>query len=211
MPPTLAEIKKKLERQKAEAAALPISPKVKAQRLKRLKKLLKHAKDGDDIPRRDLKSALTENEWTDFESDNSQIGAAPDFFEERPKELDKYLEKLKYADFLDARAGVTPVTKRSKKDYLGRSGNKRLYHDAETAYERALEVLEEIFSSSTPQTIAQVESWLDRPFDYTFGGSVSADRGNVPRLKNSRSFYAKNVAGTSQDTKFDQRRRNKLT
>jgi len=171
-------------------------------RLERLTLLLAKLEAGNDVARRDLKNVLTDNEWEGFERDNSYIGAEELMRGgERPAGLDHYLEMVKKADLLYARAESTPANPYSKKDSSGRGGHKRLYDAAFDAYEKAIEELNAITSVNP-----DIKIWMDRNYDDTFDGCPSPERDCVPRLYNTRSYYA---LPKSKETKFDAKRENK--
>ena len=76
MATTLEEIRKKLQQaqqQKNAAAVSQLNPAEKKKRLKRLKELFVRLKSSEDISRRDLKNALTEQQWEEFEYNNQNI------------------------------------------------------------------------------------------------------------------------------------------
>jgi len=201
----LEELRKRLVANQAKSTkpTIPTNPKQQARRLKRLEALLAKMDAGKDVARRDMKSALTEEEWAEFEYHNSFIDAEDDVYGDRPAELDKYIEMLKKADFLyNARAESTPVTNRTKRDMRGRTGRKRLYDEAELAYEKALEYLNKILSTN-PQTAAVIRMWLDRPCDDTPGYEPALDPTSMPRARGSRSHYAQE---DNSGTKFDKKR-----
>jgi hypothetical protein len=147
MATTLEEIRKKLQQaqqaNQSEAVA-KLDPAEKKRRLKRLKELFVRLKSGEDISRRDLQNALTEEQWEEFEYNNQNIDVEEPDSSNRPDELRTYLDLLKKADFYYYRAESTKKTERSRIDHLGRSGRKRLFDKADTYYERAIERLNEI-------------------------------------------------------------------
>lgn len=119
---TLEEIRKKLQQANQSESVAKLDPAEKKRQLKRLKELFARLKSGEDITRRDLKNALTDEQWDEFEYNNQNI-------EERdssnlPNELRTYLGLLKKADFYYNRAESTSKTERSYIDHLGRSGKK---------------------------------------------------------------------------------------
>jgi hypothetical protein len=97
---TLAEIRKKLQQaqqaNQSESVA-KLDPSEKKRQLKRLKELFARLKSGEDITRRDLKSALTDEQWDEFEYNNQNIEERDS--SNRPNELRAYLDLLKKADF----------------------------------------------------------------------------------------------------------------
>lgn len=205
---TLEEIRRHLQQaQSATQASETTDPTTKKRRLKRLKELLARLLSGEDITRRDLKNALTDTEWENFEQQNSYIDREDEASEEhRPSELDSYLEKLKQADFYYARAESTKVSDRSRIDERGRNGRQRLHAKAQRAYEEALEELDSQLNRADAYTEHQIRSWLDRDFDYSTENAPALDPVQMPRIKNSRSQYSFNGTGL---TKFERKRQNK--
>jgi len=204
---TLEEIRKQLQQaqqaNQSESVA-KLDPAEKKRRLKRLKELFVRLKSGEDITRRDLKNALTEEQWDEFEYNNQNINTEEPDASNRPNELLTYLDLLKKADFYYYRAESTNKTERSRIDHLGRSGRKRLFDKADTYYERAIERLNEIFESCDGQTINDVLSHLDRPWQ--LGDSPNLGPNHMPRVRNSRSRFSDSKDGP---TKFDLKRRYK--
>lgn len=207
MATTLEEIRNKLQQaqqqQNADAVS-QLNPAEKKKRLKRLKELFVRLKSGEDISRRDLKNALTEQQWEEFEYNNQNIDIEEPDASNRPDELRTYLDLLKKADFYYYRAESTSKTERSRIDHLGRSGRKRLFDTADTYYERAIERLNEIFESCDAQTLNEVQTHLDRP--WALGDSPNLGPNHMPRVRNSRSRYSDSQSGL---TKFDLKRKYK--
>ena len=204
---TLEEIRKKLQQaqqaNQSEAVA-KLDPAEKKRRLKRLKELFVRLKSGEDITRRDLKNALTDEQWEEFEYNNQNIDVEEPDSSNRPDELRTYLDLLKKADFYYYRAESTKKTERSRIDHLGRSGRKRLFDTADTYYERAIERLNEIFESCDGQTLNEVLSHLDR--SWALGDSPNLGPNHMPRVRNSRSRFSDSQSGL---TKFDLKRKYK--
>jgi hypothetical protein len=205
MATTLEEIRKKLQQaqqvNQSEAVA-KLDPAEKNRRLKRLKELFVRLKSGEDISRRDLQNALTEEQWEEFEYNNQNIDVEEPDSSNRPDELRTYLDLLKKADFYYYRAESTKKTERSRIDHLGRSGRKRLFDTADTYYERAIERLNEIFESCDGQTLNEVLSHLDRP--WALGDSPNLGPNHMPRVRNSRSRFSDSQSGL---TKYDLKRK----
>jgi len=204
MATTLEEIRKQLQQANQSESVAKLDPAEKKRRLKRLKELFVRLKSGEDITRRDLKNALTDEQWDEFEYNNQNINTEEPDASNRPNELLTYLDLLKKADFYYYRAESTNKTERSRIDHLGRSGRKRLFDKADTYYERAIERLNEIFESCDGQTINDVLSHLDRPWQ--LGDSPNLGPNHMPRVRNSRSRFSDSKDGP---TKFDLKRRYK--
>ena len=93
MATTLEEIRKKLQQAQQQQNAVAVSqlnPAEKKRRLKRLKELFVRLKSGEDITRRDLKSALTEQQWEEFEYNNQNIYIEEPDASNRPDEFRTY-------------------------------------------------------------------------------------------------------------------------
>jgi len=113
----------------------------------------------------------------------------------KPSELSEYERLLRRGDFFTARAEALVGRKlgpRSKKDGFGRNSRTRLYHAAETAYEAAVERLEELVQAN-PNLV----NWFDREIGFDAERTPSLDSMGMPRCITSRSIYKKteNVAG----------------
>jgi hypothetical protein len=188
----------------------PAAPEVPSQdelagRLARLNVLRLRMDAGNDVARRDLKNALTVDEWARYEQSDSFIRSG--HLGARPSVLDTYIEMLRKADFYHSRAESTLVTDRSRLDHHSRPGRHRLHTDAETAYEKAVEYLAEQLNVNTHNR-ALIEMWLDRPVDMTPGYEPSLDPISMPRVRGSRSVHC---LTNTEPTIFDQKRKNKYT
>jgi hypothetical protein len=98
MATTLEDIRKKLQQaqqaNQSESVA-KLDPAEKKRQLKRLKELFVRLKSGEDITRRDLKNALTDEQWEEFEYNNQNINVEEPDSSNRPNELRTYLDLLK--------------------------------------------------------------------------------------------------------------------
>lgn len=108
--------------------------------------------------------------------------------------LNPYLEKLKEADALHYAAERTKPNLRPSLKTLWNVANHNRHlsrrelkrRKAEIAYEKALEILEELFSD-----YPSFCNFLDRPVSFHHEHcNVSPDAHGVPRLFNSRSHFA---------------------
>lgn len=172
-----------------------------ARRLARLRALRVKLDQGHDVARRDLKNALTQEEWATYQSIDGIATAGA--MGSRPPELGEYVKLLRKADLYDLRADSTPRTNRSVIDHLNRAGQGRLRAKAETTYETALEYLATLLDGSQGEIVRR---WLDRPVRTDAGFEPSADRESVPRLITSRSQQA---WARDLPTIFDRKRANK--
>ncbi len=148
-----------------------------AKRIKRLQTLIERVKGGEDVARRDLKLALTADEWKDYEALVEQNRFKKELFLEVPADLKKYARLLKKGDFPHSRA-----------EAMARNGNpyvrRRLFEQSEAEYGKALEFLGEALQIS-PDLVM----WLDREFSLTPEKYCSPDPTSVPRLITSVSGY----------------------
>ena len=154
---------------------LSISGMNKAKRLKRLQTLMGRLEAGKDVARRDLQLVLTADEWNRYEAEVEQRRDLKAMLIEVPAKLLPYIACLKRADFLHMRA-----------ESMVADGDPRvsrgLYHQAESSYETAIEILEEALGGQSDLVM-----WLDRDFSLTPEKVPSPDPLAVPRLKMSKS------------------------
>lgn len=184
---TLDRCRKLLElEEESSHLNVTVSPKDMEKRLARLELLRARMSVGKDIARRDLKNALTTQEWEAYENENEYYKNLNHF--ERPHALNKYIRLLRIADFYNSRADSTRITSRSVRDYQNRPGCYRLRNTAQTYYEKALEYLVEQLDSSR-NDYGMILMWLDRPVDMTHGNEPSLDPVSMPRVRGSRSKY----------------------
>jgi hypothetical protein len=98
MASTLEEIlKKQQQAQQANQseAVTKLDPAEKKRLLKRLKELFVRLKSGEDISRRDLQNALTEEHWEEFEYNNQNVDVEKTDSSNRPDELRTYTGTLR--------------------------------------------------------------------------------------------------------------------
>lgn len=105
---------------------------------------------------------------------------------EMPRELYEYVDCLRRADKLFARSGNGALVRRSGTRLFGPKLQASVAGEAERAYERALELLEQMMGE-TPAIYA----WLDRQvvFGWPHDSSPTPDPEGVPRVITSRSRY----------------------
>ena len=146
-----------------------------AKRTKRLQALIESMNAGNDVARRDLKLALTTDEWNRYEASVQEQREFVAMLSDVPDLLQDYVLALKRADFLYARAeGMHPRGNAQSRTSL--------YHQADHAYERALERLSEILAKDP-----NLRMWLDR--DHNDGISACSKMSpGVPRLLTSKSL-----------------------
>lgn len=93
---------------------------------------------------------------------------------DKPQVVKNYEALLKRADFMH-----------NKADALSLNGKKSKpsFHLAESAYERALEYLEEQFGVD-----GTLQAWFDRPLDFGLGSLLDTAPDSMPRCVTSRSI-----------------------
>lgn len=143
----------------------------------RLVTLIARIEAGSDVARRELQLALMPEEWEMYENDVQARRDVKEMLSVTPDRLKPYLAHLKRADFFYSRAESMVANG----DPQVRQG---LYHQAESAYETAIEILAEALRKQSDLVM-----WLDRSFSTEFGSDLSLDPSGVPRLKNSHSGH----------------------
>ena len=202
------KIRKRLEMLKKNEQSRPLrilSAKEKT-REKRIRRLIERLDQDKDISRRDLKTALTEDEWQHYLSLEDNALVIKDA-EKRPQEFDRYIELLHKADFFYNRATAMCDKPNSRLDDYGRTPRAAMFSRAESAYEDALEELQDLLTSVDQSFRIELIGWLDREPDFNAGSMIGADPKSVPRLRSSKSVNVQ--AKFSKTNLFEQRRSNK--
>ena len=156
----------------AEALKEPTSRDLK--RADKLERLLKRLQTGQIVQNRDIQKWTTEEEYQSIELAWERELEQRVRADQKPSELQGYELHVKTADFYYWRG--------NKRSNASSAMAEKFFHLANTAYERALERLEEIMAADP--TIAY---WLDRDVDFTPKGDLSLCPDGVPRLITSRS------------------------
>lgn len=147
----------------------------KQERLKRLQKHLAALNAGGSISKRDMKSLLTDAQMQQYED---QWQSARDYKQsivDGRSELDSYTEKLKIADMIWSRYENTKEANQKKETEYA----------AESAYESALECLQELLYEN-----AAIELLLDRQVSFEHGYEPGTSACDVPRYRLSTSHHA---------------------
>jgi len=151
-----------------------------------IERLLEQFQAGTTASERDIKRAVTLDEWRKYEDQVREHRIPPpDRF--AASEFRSYVERLRQADLLNGRAEALhsrrPNARLEVADCVGLYQWKPLWMRAEIAYGHALEALEELLSDN-PGLVSS----LDRPVDFSHeGGTCSLCPEGVPRLITSRS------------------------
>lgn len=204
---TFEQIRDAIKQQEADVKnmALPehLSNKEKT-RHKRLLRLLTNIESGKSVANRELHTALTNDEWADFNNRKEHIKERNNM--NMPEVLKDYMAKLKKADFYYMRAMNTKTTARSRRDLNGKAGAGRLEYKAEGLYEDALTKLEEMFDGRYKDIEGELTTWFDREIDLAHGSMLGADPINIPRIKTSKSQHCLMKDDKHKDNEFEQRR-----
>ena len=147
----------------------------KEERIKRLKNHLATLKAGGSVSKRDMQSLLNDEQMQQYED---QWQSARDYKQsivDGRSELESYTEKLKIADVIWSRYENTRADNQKKETE----------HAAESAYETALEHLQELFDANSA-----IELLLDRQVSFEHGEEPSISACAVPRYRLSTSHHA---------------------
>ena len=147
-----------------------------AKRLVRLEHLLQQIEQGKDVAKRDLKSALTDHEWIEYE--DRWAAELENRDQDLPKEIEKYLDLKRQATLALARANRHHYRKTGSKNP---GVAKKMYELQDALVERALEHLKELLASKRGMVV-----WLtvDEPFESV---DAAIDARVMPQLITSRT------------------------
>jgi hypothetical protein len=155
-------------------------------KIQRLKEHIETLQKGKDVSLRDLKSLLTTKQIQNYEAGWANEQAVRDMHKEYKMEFERYEKYLKIADALNT------------KFERSRTNTKALEYKTETAYERAIECLQEVTEGRE-----DLKAQLDRPFIYTAKDCPSLTARTVPRHKLSKSQHVNSlVCTTKKDIKI---------
>lgn len=153
-------------------------------RRRRLEELLKRLQQNKHVTPRDLKYALTSEQFQNFQSQWDSQKEIRSQFKDKPDSIKEYEAFLKRALFLDNRAEHASLKRGQKKlNNAGKTTAVNLREQSETAFERALEHLDEIITADPGLCI-----WFDREVIFAMGHSPTLDAPSMPRVVTSRSL-----------------------
>lgn len=167
-------------------------PTQEGQRHTYLLNLIQRLERGENVPTKEILRILTTDERAAFDLEVSSVSDSK-MHGKTPLGLKSYVDCLQRADLLFANAQRSKPRPLYGPKALGMQSPVRA---AESAYEHALEVLEELLSRSPG-----FRSWLDRPVFFNDYDHPTADPESVPRLVTSRSQYARNPIRPSRRMK----------
>jgi hypothetical protein len=165
-------------------------------RLTLLNKLLTQQLRGKTVSISNLKKALTEVEYAEYERSLAEPISISEvlYADGVPAELKHYKLMLRDADFqyykYEKMAGLKSVGRaKYKHDTLSKT-----YYKSEHLYEHALEYLQEqIELSQQNREGDRLTRWLDRDVVFGAEGNTSIQADGVPRVKGSRSNSAQDA------------------
>ena len=169
---TLAEIREKLAQGNDAVRNRRKLDQTDKNRAAKLKDIAKRLKAGEHVQNRMLQTWLTAEEFGEIGTGwELEKNYRADVFD-KPDAVVKYEALIKRADFLY-----------NKADALSQNGKKSNMNAADTAYERALEHLQEQLSLN-----ANLHGWFDRDLNFGHGSMLGLDPDSVPRCVTSRSI-----------------------
>lgn len=128
----------------------------------------------------ELKAALGKADWNAYQEELCAMSPRP-MTGQDISELKRYQDAVRLADRVYYRSGNKVSRTLSPKQRFKRG---LFRHDAESEYERALEILEDLVS-----TRPGLARFFDRPLVFGQLGDLSHDPAGAPRLNGSRSPY----------------------
>ena len=150
-------------------------PPEKAKREAKLQDMLTKLKAGEHVQNRRLQKWLSPAEYEQLHDAWDSQKEIRQELADKPDAIKRYDDLLKQADFLHSKAEGHSSKGRHKTA-------KKFFNQAESAYERALEHLDENLNVEPA-----LSRWIDREFNWTAGGAISTDPDSVPRVTTSRS------------------------
>ena len=149
-------------------------------KLKKLELIADKFKSGAIVQNRQLQTWLSEDEYSQIESDWQEQLELREELKDKPSELKRYEEKIQKATF-----------HANKAEGFRRKGNKQAAESSSTLSsrycEQALEVLQEIVNNDP-----NLHLWFDRDLDFSLGSNIDSQLGNLPRVITSRSTEKRN-------------------
>ena len=144
-------------------------------RLAKLRELLENLKRNKIVQNRRLRTWLGEVGYKHYVDNWERDRWYKVVLLEKPSELVEYEEMLRVATLIYSKA----ESARAK----GRKSARKLYDQAQSAFEKALERLGDLVGQDQSLT-----NWLDRPCDFGVDGDLGLSPTQVPRVITSRSL-----------------------
>ncbi len=144
---------------------------------------------GESVQAAKIKSVLSQLQFANYIASLTEIRDNVEvlYGDGMPKELKAYNVRLNAADMMDSSyERMAGSRKKYKVGQVTKVANK-----AESLYETAAEVLEEIFSVETGEKLHRLHTWMDRDVVFGNDGNIGIDRVDIPRVKGSKSHEAR--------------------
>jgi len=109
-----------------------------------------------------------------------------------PVELRSYNQRLKDADFQQAKYDKMAGMARTGRAKYKQGTVSRALDKAESLYETALERLKEIWDTASPADVYELQNWMDREIDFDAGhdSTIGISVDSIPRVRGSKSTRA---------------------
>jgi hypothetical protein len=147
--------------------------KTDAARLAKLRDMLERLKRGEIVLNRQLRIWLGHEDYAAYERQWSDQQELRDDLADKPDEIKEYERLLKRANFI--------YNKAEGASQRGRKSARKLFNEAEDAFERVLERGSEIVGSDP-----SLSEWFDRDTKYEMGSTLVSSPDGVPKIVTSR-------------------------
>ena len=163
-------------------------------KLARLNGLLEQLVSGKTVAKAQIKSTLTPEQHNEYvyRLENVRDPSEINYSDGMPNELRSYNQKLKAADFQQAKYDKMAGMSSSGRAKYKQGIVSRALDKAESLYETALERLQEIWSSASHAELYELQNWMDRDieFDADNDRTIGICIDSIPRVRGSKSSHA---------------------
>jgi hypothetical protein len=173
----------------------PITDSAKLKTLARINVQLEQILRGGNITAVQLRALLSQQQHKDYTASLTAIRDNTELMygDGMPQELIDYNAMLKRGDFAFGKAermgGMQSVGHRRYR--IGAVA--KIEHQSQRLYERALERLEEIFSTASCEHKMELQYWMDREVVFGADGNTGIDCERMPRVRGSKSPNAQDA------------------
>ena len=163
-------------------------------KLARLNAMLEQLVAGRAVTKAQIKSALTPEQHKEYvyRLENDRDPSEINYSDGMPVELRSYNQKLRAADFQQAKYDKMAGRSRSGSAKYKQGTVSRALDKAESLYETALERLKEIWDTASPADLYELQNWMDRDIDFDAGhdSTIGISVDSIPRVRGSKSTRA---------------------
>ena len=163
-------------------------------KLARLNGLLEQLVSGKTVAKAQIKSTLTPEQHNEYvyRLENVRDPSEINYSDGMPNELRSYNQKLKAADFQQAKYDKMAGMSSSGRAKYKQGIVSRALDKAESLYETALERLQEIWSSASHAELYELQNWMDRDIDFDADNdrTIGICIDSIPRVRGSKSSHA---------------------